>query len=216
MVKKELQRKRTMTYFINAADKIIKEEGIKNVTIRKVADIAGYNSATLYNYFENLDHLIFLAAIGQIKDYVLALPQYLKDADNALDKFLKVRECFCHYSYKEPEIYYAIFFANLDNDFEDYIAEYYDIFPGELQIQSNNISTMLVKHNIYERGMTTVNECVKEGFIKKEDAESLNELATLIYEAILFKIINGKIDYDEAVKKTMKYIKHIISSFLIK
>lgn len=144
------------------------------------------------------------------------MPQYLKDADNALDKFLKVWECFCHFSYKNPEIYYAIFFADLDNDLEDYILEYYEIFPEELEIQVNDISTMLLKHNIYERGMTTINECVKEGFIKKEDAEPLNEIGTLTYEAILFKIIKGKINYDMAIEKTMRYIEHITNSFLIK
>ncbi len=49
-----------MTYFIDATNEIIENEGIESVTIRKVANLAGYNSATIYNYFENLDHLIFL------------------------------------------------------------------------------------------------------------------------------------------------------------
>ena len=30
------------------------EEGIEAITIRKVAALAGYNSATLYNYFANI------------------------------------------------------------------------------------------------------------------------------------------------------------------
>lgn len=220
MVKKEIQRKRTMTYFINAADEIIEEEGIKKVTIRKVADKAGYNSATLYNYFENLDHLVFFAAMRYIKDYTFALPRYVKNSNNALDVFLKVWECFCHFSYKNPEIYYAIFFANLDNDLEDYVIEYYKMFPEELgkelKNQSEGISTMLLKHNIYQRGMATVNECVKEGFIRKEDAEDFNEMATLIYEAILPKVMRNKMNYDEAIEKTMRYIKHVVNSFIIK
>lgn len=49
-----------MGYFIDAANQIIENEGIESVTIRKVADIAGYNSATLYNYFNDLNHLLFL------------------------------------------------------------------------------------------------------------------------------------------------------------
>ena len=69
MVKKEIQRKRTMTYFINATEELIHEIGINKITLRKVADRAGYNSATLYNYFENLDHLIFYAAMKNIKEY---------------------------------------------------------------------------------------------------------------------------------------------------
>ncbi len=216
MNRKELQRKRTMTYFINAAHEILEEEGIKKVTIRKVAKKAGYNSATIYNYFENLDHLIFFAAMRYIKDYTLALPKYLKDADNALDRFLKVWECFCHFSYKKPEIYYAIFFPDLDKDLEDYVIEYYKLFPEELGSQTKDISNMLLKHNIYKRGMMTVNECVKEGFIRDKDAESLNEMTTLLHEGILLKVIKGKMEYDEALEKTMKYINLIVNAFLIK
>ena len=216
MNKKDLKRKRTMTYFIDAADKIIKEEGINKVTIRKVADKAGYNSATIYNYFENLDHLILFAAMRYIKDYSYALPEYLKDAKNSLDRFFKVWECFCHFSFKDPEIYYAIFFADLDEDLEDYIIDYYKLFPEELGPQLKGISTMLLKHNIYERGMATINDCIDEGFIKAKDAESLNEMGTLIYAGVLSQVIKGKIDYDKATEKTMKYIRIIVDSLLIK
>lgn len=216
MEKRNIQRKRTMTYFIDAAYEIIKEEGIKKVTIRKVADKAGYNSATIYNYFENLDHLILYAAMRYVKDYTLALPEYLKDAKNALDRFFKVWECFCHFSFKNPEIYYAIFFADLDKDLENYIIDYYKLFPEELGTELNDISTMLLKHNIYERGMTIIEECVKEGFIKEEDVETLNEMATLLYEGMLSQVIRGKIEHDEAVEKTMRYIKVTVNSLRVK
>lgn len=211
-----LRKKRMMTYFIDAADEIIEEEGIKDVTIRKVADKAGFNSATLYNYFENLDHLVFFAAMKHIKNYALVLPEYLKGIDNALDKFLAIWQCFCDFSFKDPEIYYAIFFANLNNDIEDYIVQYYKLFPEELGTQDDDVSTMLLKNDIYDRGMTIVNECVNEGFIKEEDAEVLNEMATLIYEGLLLRVINGKIGYDEAVEKTMKYIRITVNSLLIR
>lgn len=216
MTKKEIQRKRIMTYFINAAKEIIDEEGIEGITIRKVADKAGYNSATLYNYFENLDHLTFFAAMKYIRNYAHALPEYLEDADNSLDIFIKVWECFCHFSFENPDIYYAIFFASLDNSLEDYIREYYKLFPEDLGSQTEGISTILLKHDIYDRGMTTINQCVKEGFIRKENAEDLNEMATLLYKGILAEVIQGKIDYDEAMEKTMRYIGFIVDSLTIK
>ncbi len=31
------------------------KEGMEAITLRKVADLAGYNGATLYNYFKDLD-----------------------------------------------------------------------------------------------------------------------------------------------------------------
>ena len=56
-----LKKKRMMIYFIEAAEKIVKEEGLGALSLRRVADAAGYNSATLYNYFDDLEYLTLFA-----------------------------------------------------------------------------------------------------------------------------------------------------------
>lgn len=216
MTNKKLQRKRMMLYFINATEEIIDETGFNSVKLRNVAKRAGFNSATLYNYFENLDHLLFYAAMRNIKDYALALNTYLIDAKNAMDIFLKVWECFCDYAYDKPEIYNAIFFPNLDKHFEDYVVEYYKFFPEDLVSNDENISTMLLKSDINERGQTTVIKCVDEGYIRPEDANKLNDMTLLIFEGMLKRVLNNKISYDDARNNTMEYIKSIVESFLIR
>lgn len=213
---KEIQRKRMMLYFINATEELIYEDGIEELTLRRIANRAGYNSATIYNYFVNLDHLIFYAAMRSIKDYSHALNTYLKDARNAMDIFLKVWECFCDYAYDKPEIYNAIFFPNLEKHFEDYVAEYYTLFPEDIANIDANISTMLLKRNITERGQTTVIGCVNEGFIRPEDADKLNDMTLLIYEGMLKRVLRNKISYEDARNTTMDYIKSIVERLLLK
>ncbi len=78
-----------------------------------------------------------------LKAYALALLERLKNSNNALDKFFKIWECFCLFSFKDHEIYYSTFFSSLDRNLEDYIVEYYKLFPEELGTQSNSISAML-------------------------------------------------------------------------
>ena len=216
MNNKEIQRKRMMSYFIDATNELIDENGISEITLRKVAKKAGYNSATLYNYFENLDHLIFYAAMGSIKDYSSALNLYLVDAKNGMDIFLKVWECFCDYSFDKPEIYNAIFFSNLNNDMEHYITEYYKMFPLDLTTINPQVSTMLLKRDINKRGETTVVACVDEGYIRPEDANKLNDMTLLIYEGMLRRVLQNKISYDNARNSTMDYFKTIVERLLIK
>ncbi|TJX60765.1 TetR/AcrR family transcriptional regulator [Soehngenia saccharolytica] len=213
---KKSQKKNMMLKFINAAEEIIEESGFNGVKIRDVAKKAGFNSATLYNYFENLDHLLFYTAMRSLKDYALALRTYLVDAKNAMDMFLKVWECFCDFAYDKPEIYNAIFFPNLDKHFEHYVDEYYKFFPEDLVKFDENITTMLLKSDIKERGKTTVSLCVEEGFIREEDAEKLNDMTLLIFEGMLKRVLRNQISYDDARNNTMEYIKNIVKVFLIK
>jgi AcrR family transcriptional regulator len=44
---------------------MLKGEGLKSVSVRKIADRAGYSYATMYNYFKDVQELIFLC----VKDF---------------------------------------------------------------------------------------------------------------------------------------------------
>lgn len=213
---KQEYKSKTKKYFIDAADELINEMGIGNVTIRNVAKKAGYNSATIYNYFENLDHLIFMGAMKNIKDYALSLSNYLENAENAMDRFLKVWECFCNFSYARPDVYNAIFFPMLSKHMEDYVSEFYSLYPEDLGIHHDTISTMLLKGNINDRGMTTVRDCVKEGFIEASDADKLNDMTLLLFDGMLKRVLRGNVCRDDARDLTMDYIKSIVKAFLIK
>jgi len=59
MDKKEIQERRMKGYFIDATKDLLKGEGLSAVSVRSVADRAGYSYATLYNYFKDLNDLIF-------------------------------------------------------------------------------------------------------------------------------------------------------------
>ena len=202
--------------FINATIELIDEIGLDQITIRKVADKSGYNSATIYNYFENLDHLIFFAAMNNTKIYSNALGLYTKDAKNAMDIFIKVWECFCDYAFDKPEIYNAIFFPKLEKSIEEYIEDYYRFFPEDIIDVDKNISTMLLKRDITKRGETTVLACAEEGYFRYEDIKEINDLTLLIFEGMLKRVIRETVSYDDARNKTMEYIKFVIKGYLMK
>jgi DNA-binding transcriptional regulator YbjK len=58
--RKQIQEQRMKSYFIQAAKDMLKGEGLKSLSVRSVADRAGYSFATLYNYFKDLNELIFV------------------------------------------------------------------------------------------------------------------------------------------------------------
>ena len=64
MKNKELQESRMRTYFLEATQEILKSEGLKALSVRSIADRAGYSYATLYNYFRDINELIFLCVEG--------------------------------------------------------------------------------------------------------------------------------------------------------
>jgi AcrR family transcriptional regulator len=210
---KEIQTIRVMSYFIDATTQIIEKEGIDKVTIRKIADLAGYNSATIYNYFEDLSHLVFFASMKFIKKYTDALPKYLAKAENPLERYFLIWECFCKYSFESPQIYYAVFSADLGFHPKK-IEEYYGFFPTDLLGVPEDLRDMLLESNISRRTLIALEQCIKEGYIHESDAERIAETHYLIWQGMLTMLINNRSSYnvDEATVMTMKHIRSTIIS----
>ncbi|WDV46916.1 TetR/AcrR family transcriptional regulator [Clostridiaceae bacterium M8S5] len=217
MSNKIIQRKRIMRYFIDAATEIIEMQGIENVTIRNVANLAGYNSATLYNYFDNLQHLISLACIKFLKDYVKALPEYISKANNTYEKTLMIWECFCVHTFTKPEIFASIFVHGKDKNISCYIKDYYEIYPEILDHMPEDLRKMLTYNDLYDRTLVLLNQCCKDGYFNENDLESITELSYFIYTGMLLDILSDQYNYtlEIATKKTMNYLKKIYDSYRI-
>ena len=78
MNNKEIKTRRMLSYFIRSAQDIMEKEGISGITLRKVADGAGYNTATIYHYFDDLDHVILFASLKYLQIYNKELDLQLK------------------------------------------------------------------------------------------------------------------------------------------
>ena len=55
-------------YFIDAVKKLAEDRPIASITLRDVAGQAGFNSATLYRYFTNMEQAIRFALFDMISE----------------------------------------------------------------------------------------------------------------------------------------------------
>ena len=114
-----------MSYFINATIELMEKEGIENLTIRKVAEQAKYNSATLYHYFSNLDELELFASVKCLDEYMQETLIHKAEGKDFQEWYLGQWRCFCRHSFQRPRIYNFLFFSpegtqNLNEVFRRY------------------------------------------------------------------------------------------------
>ncbi|MCF8008943.1 MAG: TetR/AcrR family transcriptional regulator [Halanaerobiales bacterium] len=215
--KEDIKKKRILKAFIKSVRQVINDQGIENVTIRKVAKIAGYNSATIYNYFDNLNQLIFFGAISFLDDYVQAIPFYLNKSDDVLDQFLLIWECFAKNSFEKPNIFYAIFTENIGDNSENLFKKYYQLFPEELENIPKKYIPMLLESELSKRCSIHIKPCIDEGYFDTEAAEEVDERIRLIYHGMLSLIVNNRLNYNKskATKTFMKYVRNIAENKVI-
>lgn len=215
MCKKKLQQKRMMRYFIEAARTIIEQEGLDSLTIRKVADLAGYNVATLYRYFKNIDNLIAFTALKNFTKYIEDLKQCTVNIADGYELYIKIWRCFCYHSFNNPRLYHRIFFKEFRENLDTSIQEYYTVFPEELAGTTATINDMLIGERIEDRTCTVLERAVSEGFFDRNDMSYISEGSVLLYEGMLDKIISGAWNksIDEAVRTTIYHLEKLLSAY---
>lgn len=217
--KKNLQRYRSMSYFINASIEIIIEEGLSNLSIRKAAVRAGYNSATLYHYFSSFEELCIFASMNFVDEYAKDLPKYLKQTDRPLYKYFRIWECFCLHSFLHPDEFWLLFFKNSasSEDFTHYFKEYYAIFPENWSEETKEYEAMLTSGSLYDREYILMTKSLKqEGLIVSEEiVHKINDMNILIYRGMLSMVREnpGKIPPQDAADKTIEYMQRTLKAY---
>ena len=102
--KEALQRENTIR-FIEAAEELIDEHGIDNVSVRKIAEKAGFHNSTIYLYFKDVNELILLASMKHFNEYSKALARLSSKNWDSTENFYFVWRFFVESMLKNPKIY---------------------------------------------------------------------------------------------------------------
>lgn len=108
MTKNQIQEARMKNYFLNAAKEMIRGEGLKSISVRTIAERAGYSYATLYNYYDDLSDLIS-ACISDFIDECIVFTEISTNYDNIWELIKKRTHLFVNYFVQYPATYELIF-----------------------------------------------------------------------------------------------------------
>ena len=217
---KNQQRYKTMAVFINNCLELMQEEGIKNLSIRKVAKKAGYNSATIYHYFTDFEELIVYACLRYVDEYAADLSRYLSLSSHPMEVYINIWECFCKHSYRHPNEFSLLFFKHMNDckDFSKYFSQYYEIFPASQSKELAEYTAMLDEGNLYEREFILLSKCLKNAGRNIPDADifAMCEMNLFIYRGIMSILIESPemMTPDEASAKTIEYVKKTSKAYL--
>lgn len=212
--RKALRRSRIKKYFIAAAKEIVDEEGISALTIRRVSDMAGYNSATLYNYFDDLNHLAFLSCMESLKQYNKALIKRLKGISDPIKFYMSAVDCFSEFSCRSPDVFWLLFYGSPEDKRESYVKEYYELYPSEEDETLPMFNQAKLTHNINKRNLIFLSGCIDSGCITLENARLFDGVSSMVTRCILEDLTNGKMTSQQAAGRNHSYYLHLLKSYL--
>lgn len=210
--KEALQRENTIR-FIEAAEELIDEHGIDNVSVRKIAEKAGFHNSTIYLYFKDVNELILLASMKHFNEYSKALARLSSKNWDSTENFYFVWRFFVESMLKNPKIYYNFFFGKHGQDFGSLFKRYYELFPEEADKLSPDLMDMYYGKNIQERCMKLLLT------IKDKDnqltSKNINMINTIIVASVKYileqKCMEPELDSDILTRDLMNIIEYTLS-----
>ncbi len=165
----EEQKKQNTIEFINAAQQLIDEVGIENISIRKIADRAGFHNSTIYLYFQNLNELAMLASMKYFQEYSHSLSLLSQSEHTSSETFIKIWEIFLDTVFEKPNLFFNFFYGKNSDNLTDTMNRYYEIFPEERELFSDVIASMYYGKNISERSLHLLKSILDENTLVNKD-----------------------------------------------
>lgn len=144
---------------IDAVKEIIATEGTESISVRKVADMAGYSYATIYNYFADLNELLWYVTADYL-DEIIGIFAAIDPANKTgPELFKEAYKTYVLFYLDNPAVYRFLFFM--------------DLGPPPPKVAEKLQTPVLANMQI-----VAMQSCVAEGCLKEEEIPVVGDLLT--------------------------------------
>ena len=75
-----------MTQILDAAERVFSEDGLRDGSLRRIADLSGYSTAAIYKFFDSKQHLVAETVTRRADEYLGELRRAAGAAGTALER----------------------------------------------------------------------------------------------------------------------------------
>ncbi len=209
---KDEEKRRNAITFVEATQTLIDAEGLEKISIRKIAEKAGFHNSTIYLYFKDANQLILLASLKHFNDYSRKLAEYSAMIASPTDKFLAIWQAFGETVFYKPHIFRNFFFGKYSNNLTPIIMQYYRLFPEEKPAYSKEIEEMYYGGNISDRCLQILKPLteVETTRVTEENLQLVNTITVACLKQLLDQVCtDSSLDPDDINDQLIQMICHI-------
>lgn len=174
--------------FICAAKDIILSDGVRAVSVRKIAQATGYSYATIYHYFSDLNALLLAVKERMVEDVATHLISTDASPYQTVSDLQRVNRSYAQYYLDRPHVYHFFYSyqfenaaqPNYDLKFQEGWFFAYSEFVKKGLLQENDVPTV-AKLIIYAIHGLLALYFSSNGLTKEQLYQDLDNIADYIF-----------------------------------
>lgn len=164
---------------VNKTYEILKNEGMGNIKIRRIASEVGCTSTVIYKHFDDLDHLLALASVRSLKDYIVDYLLIASERVGTIDIHTCLWRSFAEYAFEDIEMFEMLFIGKFKSRLEELIVEYFELFRDEFADMEAMEAVILFNNDVFEREFILLRRDANNGYLDFNDVGILTK--TVVY-----------------------------------
>lgn len=175
---------------IRATYTLLAECSPQDISIRSIVAAAGCTTGAVYRHFENVDHLMLVAAVKFLEDYMVDLNEILLKEDDACYQHMQMWRSFAKQGFANVDVFEMMFWQASEDALNDAIFTYYQEFPESWRKLSGFQVMVFFNSNLHERNRLTLGRCMAGAGLKKADVDILNNVEICCFHGLLMEYRN--------------------------
>jgi len=162
------RRAESVTSILDAAERVFSEDGLRDGSLRRIADLSGYSTAAMYKFFDSKQHLVAQTLSRRADEYLAELREASRVEGNALERLHRIVDAAAGFFGARPH------FKSVLRQMQGGSA----IIGPALETFADDV------YGRYAQAMTVMADLVREGQqdgeIRTGDADALAHLASVL------------------------------------
>lgn len=179
----EHERTRITEAFLTCTREVIEQDGLAGVTIRKVAQRAGFNSATLYLYFKDIDELITLTCLGYLEDYFRTISDGIPRSSTPREHYQNAWAVFSQLAFAHPEIFLHLFFKVHSLPLSQTLARYHQL--TSCQSSRSGVPPLLLDGSLGDWNLELMQPLARQLKLTPAEMHMTNDLMLCYFKKML-------------------------------
>lgn len=207
----EEKRHDIILQFLSCTRRVIEQEGIEQVSIRRIARCAGFAATTLYMYFQDADEMLTLASMSYLEQCYHDLLNELPELRTPYEIYRQSWRVYARHAFTNPQIFYHLLFHPHTRPMRDTIARYYDeIYPGLPAATDETVCKMMLDGNLRGHNLRILRPLAQSCGMEEPEIRLLGDVTDSYFKMLLEERCAGQSDPETQTERMLTLVEYLL------
>ena len=172
---------------IRAAYTLLEQSSPQELSIRTIASAAGCTTGAAYRHFDSADHLLLVACVKFLEDYMADLNDLLKQNDDPLYQHIEMWRSFGRQAFAHVDVFEMMFWKASEEELNDAIFTYYQEFPESWRKLSGFQVMVFFSSSLSERNLLTLNRLMAGYKVSQQTVNMISDIEIYAFHGLLME-----------------------------